>query len=137
MNSFVSQNKPGLDAGSPPLCLLLIVVNLSEVRPAISHHPATPDRAAADLGDRKLDTTGTTPFPLLWAPGGTCLQGTLRSAYFAQGHWEQRDSDSTVVGPVLPDWVAHHFCESGLICLYSELVCFLFFFFFFNKGESF
>ena len=98
MNSFVSQNKPGLDAGSPPPCLLLIVVNLSEVRPAISHRPATPDRAAADPGDRKLDTTGTTPFPLLWAPGGTCLQGTFRSAYCAQDHWGQRDSDSTVLG---------------------------------------
>ena len=127
MNSFVSQNKPGPDVGSPPPCLLLSVVKFSEVRPAISHRPATLDQAAADPGDHKLDMTGTTPFPLLWAPGGTYLQGTFRSAYCAQGHWGQRDSDSTLLGPVLPDWVAHRFCESGLICLYSELVCFLFF----------
>ncbi|KAI4555610.1 hypothetical protein MJG53_019300 [Ovis ammon polii x Ovis aries] len=54
-----SQNEPGPDVGSPPPYLLLIVVNLSEVRPAISHRPATPDQAAADPGDHKLDTTET------------------------------------------------------------------------------
>lgn len=130
MSSFVSQNKPGAGVGSPPQCLLLIVVNLSEVRPAISHRPATLDPAAADPGDHKLDTTGTAPSPSVGS-WGDVSPGHVEALTMHKATGGQGDSDRTLLGPVLPDWVAHHFCESGLICLYSELVYFLFF----NKGE--
>lgn len=107
MSSFVSQNKPGAGVGSPPRCLLLIVVNLSEVRPAISHRPATPDPAAADPGDHKLDTTGTAPSPSVGS-WGDVSPGHVEALTMHKATGGQGDSDRTLLGPVLPDWVAHH-----------------------------
>lgn len=81
---------------------LMILVPVSEVRPATSHPPATPDPVGVGPGDRKWATTGMPISTLRWAweglgapgkglggprrarePGGSCFRDC--AAYAALG----------------------------------------------------
>lgn len=112
--------------------LLMTLVNISEVHPATSHPPVTPDPEAADPGDRQWDTMGIAHFCLAAGPWEGLVAVTHSEALSVRLPYTRPFGGYINAGQAFNKSLAlarklSISLEVVLICLNSELVYFFFF----------